>query len=177
VKRLVRALAVGCVLALAVVLGWRLTHQPKTITKAVAKNRIVPAPNFTLPRLDTKGKLTLATLRGKAVVLNFWQSDCQPCKQEMPRLEAGWKKWDGKDVVIVGVDMLNTRAQGDAFFKRYGATYPMVWDELGDTVQPYGVWDTPETFFVDRRGRIVRHVLGPVSTKVLNADIETALTT
>jgi len=175
--RLARIVAAGCVLALAGVLAWRLTHQPKTITKAVSKNRIVPAPNFTLPRLDTKGKLTLASLRGKAVVLNFWQSDCQPCKQEMPRLEAGSKRWAGKNVVIVGVDMLDTRGAGEAFRRRYGATYPMVFDELGDTVQPYNVYNTPETFFVDRRGRIVRHVLGPVSTKVLDAYIQTALAT
>jgi peroxiredoxin len=172
-----RLLAVAGVVALAAVLGWRLTHQPKTIVKAVSKGRIVAAPGFDLPRLDTKGKLSLASLRGKAVVLNFWQSDCQPCKQEMPRLEAGSKQWAGKAVVIVGVDMLDTRGAGTAFRKRYGATYPMVFDELGDTVQPYGVYNTPETFFVDRRGRIVKRVLGPVSTKVLDANIERALST
>ena len=48
--------------------------------------------------------------------------------------------------------------------KRYGATYPMVFDAVADTAAPYGVWNTPQTFFVDPRGFIAKHVLGPVST-------------
>ncbi len=172
-----RGLAVVGVVALAALLGWHLTHQPKSVLKAVSKGKVVKAPAFDLPRLDASGKLSLASLRGKAVVLNFWQSSCQPCKQEMPRLEAGSKQWAAKNVVIVGVDMLDARSAGKAFRKRYGATYPMVLDALGDTQAPYGVIGTPTTYFIDRSGRIVEHVQGPVSTKVLDSDIERALTT
>ena len=173
----VRWAAAAGVIVLAVVLGWRVTHQPKSVLKQVSKGKIVPAPNFDLPRLDATGKLSLASLRGKAVVLNFWQSSCQPCKQEMPRLEAGSKRWAGKDVEIVGVDLFDAKFAGLAFRKRYGATYPMVLDELADTQVPYGLIGTPETFFIDRRGRIVKRVIGPVSTKEINANIRTALAT
>jgi peroxiredoxin len=165
------------VVALAAVLVWRVTHQQKSVLKATSEGKIVKAPNFDLPLLEAHGKLSLASLHGKAVVLNFWQSSCQPCKQEMPRLEAGSKRWGQKNVVIVGVDMLDARFAGEAFRKRYGATYPMVLDKLGYTQVPFGIVGTPTTFFIDRRGRIVKRVQGPVSTAVLDAGIEHALAT
>jgi len=170
-----RAVAGAGVLALAGLLGWHLTHQPSSVGADVAHGKIVPAPAFDLPRLERSGRLALASLRGKVVVLNFWQSDCAPCKQEMPRLEAAWRRWAAKDVVVVGVDMLDTRGAGRAFRRRYGATYPMVYDELADTAAPYGVWNTPETLFLDRRLRIVKRILGPVSASTFDAGVETAL--
>jgi cytochrome c biogenesis protein CcmG, thiol:disulfide interchange protein DsbE len=172
-----RVAAAVCVVGLAAALIWRVTHQQKSVIGAVSSGRIVKAPNFDLPLLAAKGKLSLASLHGKAVVLNFWQSSCQPCKQEMPRLEAGAKRWQAKNVVVVGVDMLDARFAGESFRKRYGATYPMVLDALGDTQVPFGVIGTPTTFFIDPRGRIVKQVQGPVSTTVLNAGIEHALAT
>jgi peroxiredoxin len=173
--RALRAVAAAGVLALAGLLVWHLTHQPKSVAGAVAKGKIVKAPAFDLPRLDANGKLSLASLRGKAVVLNFWQSDCQPCKQEMPRLEAAYRRWQAKDLVVVGVDMLDTRSAGRAFRKRYGATYPMVFDHLGDTAAPFGVWNTPQTFFLDRHGRILERVLGPISTSAFDENARRAL--
>lgn len=171
----VRALAVVGVAALASLLAWHLTHQPASVGAAVARGKVVEAPAFDLPRLDTSGRLSLASLRGKVVVLNFWQSDCAPCKQEMPRLEAAYRRWTAKGVVVVGVDMLDTRGAGRAFRKRYGATYPMVYDRVGDTAAPYGVWNTPETLFVDGRGRIVRRILGPVSSTTFDSGVQEAL--
>ena len=174
---LLRVVAGAGVCVLAALLGWHLTHQPKSVGAAVAKGKIVRAPAFDLPRLDTKGKLSLASLRGKVVVLNFWQSSCQPCKQEMPRLEAASRRWSGLGVVVVGVDMLDTRGAGSAFRRRYGATYPMVFDQLADTAAPYGVWETPQTLFVDSRGLIVKRVLGPVSAGAFDTGVRTALAT
>ncbi len=172
--RLVAGIGVG---ALAGILVWHLTHQPKSVGPAVAKGKIVRAPAFDLPRLDAPGKLSLASLRGKVVVLNFWQSSCGPCKQEMPRIEAASQRWADKGVVVVGVDMLDTRGAGTAFRKHYGATYPMVFDQVADTAAPYGVWNTPETLFVDPNGFIVKRILGPVSTSGFDAAVRTALAT
>jgi cytochrome c biogenesis protein CcmG/thiol:disulfide interchange protein DsbE len=172
----VRAVAAVVVVALGAVLGWHLTHQPATVAPQVARHQIVQAPNFTLGRLSGTGSLSLASLRGKAVVVNFWASDCAPCKQEMPRLVSFARIWSGRGVVVVGIDVLEYRkGPGRAFSRRYSATYPMVFDPSGQTVGPWGVAATPQTFFVDRRGRIVDHVLGPVTDKTLAAGARRAL--
>jgi len=172
-----RAAAGVAVAALAAVLVWHLTHQPRSVQRQVAKHQVVRAPGFDLERLDGPGKLSLASLRGKAVVVNFWASDCAPCKQEMPRLVSFASSWAGRGVVVVGIDVLEyTKGPARAFSRRYGATYPMVFDPRGSTVDPWGVGQgTPQTFFVDRRGRIVDHVLGPVTTKALHDGARHAL--
>jgi cytochrome c biogenesis protein CcmG/thiol:disulfide interchange protein DsbE len=172
----VRAVAGAVVAVLAGVLVWHLTHQRDTVAPEVARHQIVRAPNFTLDRLVGHGSLSLASLRGKAVVVNFWASDCQPCKQEMPRLVSFAHTWSGRGVVVVGVDVLEYRkGPAQAFSRHYRATYPMVFDPTGSTVGPWGVAATPQTFFVDRRGRIVDHVLGPVTDKTLRTGVQRAL--
>jgi len=176
-RRILRAGAVVLVAALAGVLVWHLTHQPASVAPQVAHHEVVAAPNFDLAKLTGTGRLSLASLRGRAVVVNFWASDCAPCKQEMPRLVSFAGSWSGRGVVVVGVDV-DELAKGPAraFARRYRATYPMVFDPTGSTVDPWGVGEgTPQTFFVDRRGRIVDHVLGPVSTAALTAGAKRAL--
>ena len=176
-KLAVRVLAGVGVGVLSALLVWHLTHRPKSVGAAVARGKIVEAPPFVLPRLDSSGKLSLVSLRGKVVVLNFWQSSCGPCKQEMPRIEAGAQRWSSRGVVVVGIDMLDTRSAGKRFRVHYGATYPMVFDQVGHTLAPYGIVGTPETFFIDRRGRIVHRILGPVSTGSFDQAVRRALTT
>lgn len=172
----VRAVAAAAVAALAGVLAWHLTHQPASVAPQVARHQIVQAPNFTLGRLFGAGSLSLASLRGKLVVVNFWASDCRPCKQEMPRLVAFAHTWSSRGVVVVGIDVLEYRkGPARAFARRYRATYPMAFDPTGSTVGPWGVAATPQTFFLDRRGRIVDHILGPVTDETLVAGARRAL--
>src|ERR671936_2865637 len=100
-----QALAIGLVLALLALLIWKLVnHNGGGVASKVDKGKIVPAPDFTLNRLDRPGRLQLASLRGKAVVLNFWASWCFPCKQEAPALERAWREHDGR-IVVLGVDL------------------------------------------------------------------------
>ena len=170
-----RILAGAGVVILGAVLTWRVTHQPASAKRQVSDERIVRAPNFDLARLDGRGKLSLASLRGKVVVLNFWASDCLPCKQEMPRIEAAARRY-AASTVFVGIDVLDFKGAARAFVKRYGASYPIVFDPDAVTTGPYGVAATPQTFFVDRRGRLIPpHVLGPASTEALAAGISRAL--
>jgi len=173
--RLVRVAAAAGVLALAGLLGWHLTHQNTATAKAVAKGKIVPAPAFTLARLDGKGKVSLASLRGKAVVLNFWASDCGPCKKEMPQLERASRRWSGKGASIVGIDVLDFKSPARRFVRDHGVTYTIGFDGVGDTAIDYGVNATPTTFFVDRRGRIVKRVLGAMTDADLDSHIRRAL--
>jgi thiol-disulfide isomerase/thioredoxin len=167
--------AAAGVVALAGTLGWRLAHRDNGSASAILHNRVVPAPPFRLPRLSGGGTVSLAALRGKAVVLNFWASDCIPCKKEMPRLERAARRWAGKGVAVVGIDVIDSRAAARSFARSHGVTYEIAYDELGDTTGPYAVLGTPTTFFVDRRGRIVKRIAGPVSRAELDAQISHAL--
>ena len=176
--RPVRAVAVVAVAALLGLLVWDVAHQQnKGIAAKVDHGQSVAAPALDLPRLGGGPNFDLAANRGKVVVVNFWASDCAPCKEEMPRLVSFAGTWSGRGVVVVGVDVDElAKGPAQAFAHRYGATYPMVFDPTGSTVDPWGVGEgTPQTFFVDRRGRIVDHVLGPVSTAALAAGAQRAL--
>ena len=173
--RTLRVAALAGVLALAAVLGWRLAHQDTKVAKAVARGKVVPAPLFRLSRLGGGAPVALAGYRGKAVVVNFWASDCIPCKHEMPRLQAASARWAGKRVAVVGIDVLDSRAAARDFARAHGVTYAIGVDPVGDVASKYGVAYTPTTFFLDGRGRIVKRVLGPVPDAQLDEQIEHAL--
>jgi thiol-disulfide isomerase/thioredoxin len=175
--RLARLGAVVGVAALAGLLGWRLTHQDNSTAKAVLRGRIVPAPPFRLSRLGGGPPVTLASFRGKAVVVNFWSSECGPCKKEMPRLQQAARRWAGKGAVVVGIDTIDSHRAAQDFARKHGVTYAIGYDDVGEIASRYGVAYTPTTFFVDRRGRIVKRVLGPVPGSELDAQIRHALTT
>jgi cytochrome c biogenesis protein CcmG/thiol:disulfide interchange protein DsbE len=163
-----QGIALALVAALLALLVWKLAHQP-----SVPKGS---APDFTLPRLDRAGDLQLAALRGKSVVLNFWASWCVPCKEEAPRLQAGSRRWAADGVVVVGIDSQDFRGDARRFARRYGVTYPIVHDGPGKTGESYGVTGFPETFFIDRRGKLVGdHIQGPVSSRQLSDNICVAL--
>jgi cytochrome c biogenesis protein CcmG/thiol:disulfide interchange protein DsbE len=150
-------LAAAAVAGLLALLVWRLTHQPTP--PKIGK----PAPSFVLQRLDGNGKLNLRSLRGKAVVVNFWASWCGPCKTESAALERAWQKHRGDGVVVLGVDYHDVVGDARDFVRRHGITYPIVRDHDGLVGTRYDLSGVPETFFIDRRGRLVgSHLAGPV---------------
>ena len=168
--------AVAVVAALLGLLAWKLTRGESEVTSELQRGGTPAAPAFALERLDGKGKLALESLRGKTVVLNFWASWCGPCKDETPLLQEGWKRWQGKDVVFVGVDVKDFRGDARDFLDRYGVTYTNVYDGKGWTVGRYGVTGFPETYFVDAAGNVRYRIAGPVEDAAeLDAGIERAL--
>jgi cytochrome c biogenesis protein CcmG/thiol:disulfide interchange protein DsbE len=170
-----QALAVALVLGLLALLLWKVTHQNGGGAAAgVARGEKKPAPDFTLARLDRPGKLTLSSLRGKVVVLNFWASWCYPCKKEAGALQAASERWR-KRVVVVGVDVNDFKGDARDFMRKHDITYPVVHDNDNVTSPKYGFSLLPETFFVDRRGRVVGHVPGEVSSDDLRRGIQGAL--
>jgi cytochrome c biogenesis protein CcmG/thiol:disulfide interchange protein DsbE len=164
--------AVALVLALLGLLVWKVAADEGT-TALPGRD----APQFELPRLDdTESTLALADYRGKAVVINFWASWCGPCRDEAPLLQAAWEKHRGRGLVVLGVDTRDFLSDARGFVRDFRLTYPNVYDGAGKLVETWGLTGFPETFFVDRRGRIVEHVVGPIEdADQLEDAIETAL--
>src|SRR5262249_57534206 len=93
-RRALQGVAVVFVLGLLGLLVWKVVHNPSSkVIRAEENQQIVAAPLFTKKRVDTGGALSLASLRGKVVVLNFWQSYCAPCTHHAPPLPPGANPW------------------------------------------------------------------------------------
>jgi cytochrome c biogenesis protein CcmG/thiol:disulfide interchange protein DsbE len=140
-------------------LVWKLTHQtppPKVGARA---------PAFSLPRLDGDGSVSLASLRGKTVVLNFFASWCRPCKREAPDLESVWQRYRSEGLVVLGVDSGDAKGDARRFLDAHGVTYPTVFDPGEQLAQgPYALPGLPVTYVLNHEGRVVGSpVLGPVS--------------
>jgi cytochrome c biogenesis protein CcmG/thiol:disulfide interchange protein DsbE len=174
-KLVAQALALAGVAALLVLLVWKIAHRESTIAGDVRDGKRPEAPAFALPRLAGVGTLALTALRGRTVVLNFWQSICPPCEDEAPSFQRTWERYRDDGVVFVGVDFWDLRRDARRFARRFGISYPNVYDGPGTTLQPYGVTGAPETFFIDRTGRVVDHHAGELSQRELTERLEEVL--
>jgi cytochrome c biogenesis protein CcmG/thiol:disulfide interchange protein DsbE len=164
-----QVLAVALVAGLLALLVWKVAH---------GSGKTAQPKNFNLPRLDTSGKLELASLRGKVVVLNFMASWCVPCKQEAPAIETVWKQYRSEGVVVVGVDSKDFSGDARSFMRRYGLTYPVVRDGDGALWGPYGVTGVPETRVIGRNGKYIgTQFYGATTASELRSSIEQALRT
>ena len=132
-----------------------------------------PAPVFTLDRLDGSGKVTLADLSGKVVVMNFFASWCLPCTQENPALVRVYERYRASDVVMLGVNYQESRDNGLAYVARMGMGWTTVADDDGRVALSYGVFGPPETFFIGPDGVIAGRHIGPIDEETLVNAIET----
>jgi cytochrome c biogenesis protein CcmG, thiol:disulfide interchange protein DsbE len=171
-----QALALLTIASLLGLFVWKLaTESSGGVRAAVTRGDTPMAPAFTLPDLVDGSDVTSASLfEGKVVVLNFWASWCAPCREEAPLLEAAWQQHRDDGVVVVGIDARDLRTDGRSFVREFGITYPNVYDGPGSIVDAYGVTGFPETYFLDRQGRIVHLITGPVTEESLAEGIEKA---
>src|SRR5690242_5347800 len=136
-----------------------------------------PAPNFSLTMLGpTSGQslLSLADLKGKAVVLNFWASWCAPCKEELPLLEQQWEQAQaqGRDVVFLGIDFEEASSDAANFLQAYHVTYPIGLDTDGSVASKYGITALPQTIFINRQGTAVKRVAGELTAQLLSNSLQ-----
>lgn len=132
------------------------------------------APDFTL-RLFDGGTFRLADARGSVVVLNFWASWCGPCRAEAPVLERAWRRYRDRGVLLVGVNVQDRPEAARAFAAEFQKTYPLGVDPAGRIEVVYGLTGLPETFFIDRSGRIVYKFVGPLDDTRLDGILEKLL--
>jgi peroxiredoxin len=114
------------------------------------------APDFSLPTLSGP-KLSLSSLRGSVVIIDFWAQWCEPCKKELPELQKLAKEFGDKDVVILAVNLDKTKENAQRLAHQLGLTIPVLLDPSGSVAGMYDLPKMPTSFLVDKRG-IVRYV-------------------
>jgi cytochrome c biogenesis protein CcmG/thiol:disulfide interchange protein DsbE len=143
--------------ALLVVLASGLADQGQasSLDYQVARGHYPLAPDLrdSLPLLGG-GRESLARLHGKVVVLNVFASWCPPCAAEAPLLERAQHLLLRHDGTVLGVTYLDAAADSEAFMRQHHLTYPVVRDVSGNFVRSYGVNGVPETFVINRDGRV-----------------------
>ena len=136
-----------------------------------------PAPDFTLAALSSRPapSVHLASLKGKPVMLDFWASWCVPCQHEAPLLQATWQRVQSQGIIFLGIDFQDDHSAGLNFLHTYGITYLNVVDDTGSTAINYGVTGVPETFFLNRQGVIVSHVIGELTEQTMQSNLQMIL--
>jgi cytochrome c biogenesis protein CcmG/thiol:disulfide interchange protein DsbE len=148
----------------------------RTLDELVARRQYPPAPDATraLPLLGAGGQSALAAFRGKVVVLNFWASWCEPCQLEAPLLEHAQKSLEEHGATVLGVTYQDASPDSEGFVRRYHVTYPVVRDTTGEFAHSYGTRQVPESFIINRRGRIVAISRGQIEQDFVNQAVALA---
>lgn len=134
-----------------------------------------PVPDFVLPSLDGNGDVRLADLRGRPVIVNFWASWCNPCREEFPLLKEALRDHRSESLAVVGVTYQDIPADSRAFVDKMDATWPQGIDEGGVVAKAFGVRAIPQTFFVSPDGTIVARVFGITSQDKLDEPLNKLL--
>jgi len=166
----VAAAAIAAAILLVLIFG--LHRDPRVIPSPLVGGQ---APEFSLPLFDG-GTLATPVLRGRVVVINFWASWCFPaCYEEAPHLQRIWDRYRDRGLTVVGVNIQDQDRPARDFIARFEQTFPNGVDRLGKISIDYGVYGVPETFLIDRKGRIVHKYVGAVTEETLASEIEPLL--
>jgi cytochrome c biogenesis protein CcmG, thiol:disulfide interchange protein DsbE len=169
------SLAGACLVGL-LIYGVSARSANRTLDEEVAQSRRPQAPDATrmLPALGGGSRASLASFKGKIVVLNFWASWCEPCQVEAPLLERAQSQLERHNGTVLGVTYLDASPDSQAFVRRYHLTYPNLRDDDGVFAHSYGTDQLPESFIVDRQGQILAISRGEIDQAFINRAITIA---
>jgi cytochrome c biogenesis protein CcmG, thiol:disulfide interchange protein DsbE len=176
VKRIVSPLplAVGlAVIALVALLIYGVTSAgpSRTLDSQLARGEKPPAPALQLTSLSNGKRASLADYKGKVVLLNVWASWCGPCKSESPLLQRWHERMQPLGGTVLGLDTLDIKGDALGFIKRHKLTYPQLNDRDGTSIKKLGTAQYPESFVVDKSGRITALQRGPVDDAWMRAHV------
>jgi cytochrome c biogenesis protein CcmG/thiol:disulfide interchange protein DsbE len=146
-----------------------------SIDQALADGKRVEAPVKDLPRLGATGTASLADQKGKVVVLNVWASWCDPCQSEMPLLQRTHDRIASRGGLVLGIDTQDSPEAALDFLREKDITFPSLRDRDREYGRKFGVAAYPETFLIDRTGKIAALRRGPVTQEWLDQELDPLL--
>ena len=162
------------VVALIIVIGWAMISMQRTATKGSSMG---PAPNITIKVIDGE-KTSLADLKGKVVLIDFWGTWCGPCRTSIPGIQRMYQKYKDRGFEVLGVAMeTDGGKQVPAFVKEMGMTYKVGFPTSGSEMEAYDPSSVPLMVLVDKQGEIQMRVPGysPGLEQEIDSKIESLL--
>jgi cytochrome c biogenesis protein CcmG/thiol:disulfide interchange protein DsbE len=149
--------------------GLTTTGTDTTLDSAMAAGKRVPPPaTGTLPRLGGTGAGSLADYKGKVVLVNVWASWCEPCRDELPLIEKAHEMLSARGGTVLGIDVKENSGAAREAVAEFGLSFPNLRDRDGSYVREWGQTGYPESYVIDRRGRVAAVRRLPVTQKWLD---------
>ncbi|MCY8669806.1 thiol-disulfide oxidoreductase ResA [Bacillus haynesii] len=142
----------------------------QNLTPANKKNGLglnEQAPNFKLTTLNCE-EIELNKLKGKAVLVNFWGTWCEPCKREMPAIQDAYEQYKDKKFEIVAVNVQESDVSVKSFINNIGISFPIALDKTGEVYRSWNIFNLPSSIFINSEGIIERKYEGEISRKQLD---------
>jgi peroxiredoxin len=166
IRRVILAIAlVGLAIAIYQITTLDMSNKPKVGDEA---------PDFKLKKLNGE-EVQLSQLRGKAVMINFWGTWCEPCRTEMPAMQKAYEKYKDKGFEILAVNVAETEIAVSNFVEDYKLTFPILMDSQKETVRQYKISPLPSSIFVDPQGKITQFIESPLEVSHLELYINPIL--
>ena len=149
---------------------------PQAFAKGASKGgQNQPAPRFTLPARE--GSVSLDSLQGKVVYVDFWASWCGPCRQSFPWMKTLYDRYASKGLVIVAINLDKDRGAAESFLQKFPAPFTVAFDPSGKTAKAFKVWGMPTSYIVSRTGTVLSTHAGfdPKRAAALESEIAALL--
>jgi cytochrome c biogenesis protein CcmG, thiol:disulfide interchange protein DsbE len=147
------------------------TGADTTLDEAVRAGERVDPPTARLQVLGGEGTRSLADYRGKVVLVNVWASWCEPCREELPLLQRTHRRLSRRGGTVLGIDVKENSGAALEAAREFGLTYPNLRDPDGTYVREFGQTGYPETYVLDRDGKVAAVRRFPVTQEWLDATL------